>query len=81
MPGVVVTSWYGLLARKGTPAPVVAQLAAEVSRIFGAPPVQAQLEHEGLNVWIVTAGAFGEVIRKETATWAPVVKSRKIEAQ
>ncbi|MGH8832826.1 MAG: Bug family tripartite tricarboxylate transporter substrate binding protein, partial [Polaromonas sp.] len=81
MPGVAVTSWYGLMAPKGTPAPVLAQLASDVTRIFSTPVIQAQLEKQGLSVWIVTEAAFGDVIRKETATWAPIIKSRKIEAQ
>ncbi|MDW5443622.1 tripartite tricarboxylate transporter substrate binding protein [Polaromonas sp. SM01] len=81
VPGVAVTSWYGLMAPKGTPAPVLAQLASDVTRIFNTPATQAQLEKQGLSVWIVTEAAFGDVIRKETATWAPIIKSRKIEAQ
>lgn len=81
VPGVAVTSWYGLMAPKGTPAPVLAQLASDVTRIFNTPATQAQLEKQGLSVWIVTEAAFGDVIRKETAAWAPIIKSRKIEAQ
>ncbi len=81
VPGVAVSSWYGLMAPKGTPATVVAQLAKDVVQIFNAPAIQAQLEKQGLQVWLVTESAFGDVIRKETAAWAPIIKSRKIEAQ
>ena len=31
--------------------------------------------------WVVKGDAFGELIRKETALWAPVVKSHHIVAQ
>ncbi len=81
VPGVAVTSWYGVLAPRQTPAPVLAQLARDITQIFNAPATKAQLEKQGLSVWITTGPAFGELIAKETATWAPIIKSRKIEAQ
>lgn len=81
VPGVAVTSWYGVMAPKQTPAPVLAQLARDITQIFNAPATKAQLEKQGMYVWITTGSAFGEVIRKEAATWAPIIKSRKIEPQ
>lgn len=81
VPGVAVTSWYGVVAPRKTPAPVLAQLARDITQIFNAPATKAQLEKQGLNVWITTGSAFGKVIRKETATWALIIKSRKIEPQ
>ena len=79
--GVSVTSWYGVMAPRGTPEPVLAQLGRDITQIFNAPAVKAQMEKQGLSIWINTGAAFGDVIRKETATWAPVIRSRKIEAQ
>lgn len=79
--GVAVTSWYGVFAPKATPAPVLAELAAVVTQILNAPATRSTLEKQGLSVWTVAGGAFGEVIRKETAAWMPIIKSRKIEAQ
>jgi tripartite-type tricarboxylate transporter receptor subunit TctC len=78
---VSVTSWYGVMAPRGTPEPVLAQLGRDITQIFNAPAVKAQLEKQGLSIWINTGAVFGDVIRKETATWAPVIRSRKIEAQ
>ncbi|MPM56521.1 hypothetical protein SDC9_103327 [bioreactor metagenome] len=31
--------------------------------------------------WVVKGEAFGELIRKETGLWAPIIKSHEIEAQ
>ena len=78
--GVTLSSWYGVMAPKGTPAPVLAQLASDITQIFSAPATKAQLEKQGLNVWINTGSVFGDLIRKEAAMWAPIIKSRKIEA-
>jgi len=79
--GVSLSSWYGVVAPKATPAPVVEQLARDIAEILDAPATKAQLNKQGLAVWITPGAAFGDLIRKETAVWAPVIKSRKIEAQ
>jgi tripartite-type tricarboxylate transporter receptor subunit TctC len=79
--GIALSSWYGVMAPKGTPAPVLEQLARDITQIFNEPANKAQLQKQGMSVWITTGAAFGDLIRKETATWAPVIKSRKIEAQ
>jgi tripartite-type tricarboxylate transporter receptor subunit TctC len=81
IPGIAVTSWYGVLAPKATPAPVVAQLARDIAAILAQPAVKAQLDKQGLQPWLQAEGTFAETIRKETATWAPIIRSRKIEAQ
>jgi tripartite-type tricarboxylate transporter receptor subunit TctC len=79
--GISVTSWYGVLAPRGTPPAVVEQLARDFARILNQPANQARLQQQALQTWLVPTTAFGELIRKETATWAPIIRSRKIEAQ
>jgi tripartite-type tricarboxylate transporter receptor subunit TctC len=81
IPGIAVTSWYGVLAPKATPPAVVEQLSKDIARILNTPANQARLEQQGLHSWLVTTSAFGDLIRKETATWAPIIRTRKIEAQ
>ena len=81
IPGIAVTSWYGVLAPRGTPPAVVEQLSRDFARILNAPENKAKLQNQGLQTWLVTTAAFADLIRKETATWAPVIRSRKIEAQ
>lgn len=79
--GVNLVSWYGLLAPRATPPAVLEQLGRDVTQILNEPATKAQLQKQGLSLWITTGPAFGELIRKETAAWAPIIKSRKIEAQ
>jgi len=79
--GISVTSWYGILAPKATPPAVVEQLSRDIARILNTPANQAKLQQQGLQTWLLTTNAFGELIRKETATWAPIIRNRKIEAQ
>lgn len=79
--GVALSSWYGVMAPKGTPAPVLEQLSRDITQILNEPAIKAQLQKQGLTVWNVSGTAFGDLIRKETAGWAPIIKARKIEAQ
>ena len=81
VPGVAVTSWYGLLAPHGTPPAVVTQLAHDAAEIMSRPATVAELDKQGLTVWLVPEAAFGDAIRKETATWAQVIKARHIEPE
>jgi tripartite-type tricarboxylate transporter receptor subunit TctC len=81
VPGIAVTSWYGVLAPKSTPPAVVEQLAKDFARILNTPDNKAKLQAQGLQVWLTPTAAFGDQIRKETATWAPIIRTRKIEAQ
>ncbi|MCW5672328.1 MAG: tripartite tricarboxylate transporter substrate binding protein [Hydrogenophaga sp.] len=78
VPGVVVPSWYGLLAPAGTPADVVAQLARDAAVILAEPAVRERLQGQGLSAWDIQTTAFDAHIRDETARWAKVIKARNI---
>jgi len=47
LPGVEMTTWYGLFATGGTPQPVVAKLRAEFERAMQRPDVVAKLRSLG----------------------------------
>jgi tripartite-type tricarboxylate transporter receptor subunit TctC len=79
--GVVVTSWYGVLAPAGTPPEVVEQLAQDAKVFLNQPAVRESLKAQGLTESVMTPAAFGAYIREETATWAGIIKARKIVAQ
>ena len=79
--GVSVTSWYGLLAPSGTPPALVAQLARDAAQILSRPATVAELQAQGLGLWLVGEAAFGDIIRKETAAWAQIVKARNIQPE
>lgn len=78
VPGVVVPSWYGLLAPAGTPPDVVEQLARDAAAILAQPAVREQLKAQGLSEWTIKTGEFGSHIRSETASWAKIIKARNI---
>jgi tripartite-type tricarboxylate transporter receptor subunit TctC len=81
VPGIDVTSWYGLLAPKATPADVQDALFKVTREVLATPDLQEKLLAQGLNVMIEEPAVFAARIKRETALWAAVIKSQKITAQ
>jgi tripartite-type tricarboxylate transporter receptor subunit TctC len=80
VPGVDVTSWYGLLAPRATPKPVIDAIFAVTSDILASREVQQKLEAQGLSVSIEPPEVFADRIRRETATWRELIRQRNITA-
>ena len=79
--GVVVTSWYGLLAPAGTPVAVVEQLARDAAEILAQVAVREQLRSQGLIEATQKPAEFAAHIQQETQTWARIIRARGITAQ
>lgn len=79
--GVVVSSWYGLLAPAGTPAPVVEQLARDAVDILSQSAVRESLRAQGLSQSTQPPAEFAALIQQETRTWARIIRSRGITTE
>lgn len=79
--GVVVTSWYGVLAPAGTPPSVVEQMAKNAADILAQPAVREQLRALGLSDATQKPSEFAAHIKAETQTWAGIIKARGIVAE
>jgi tripartite-type tricarboxylate transporter receptor subunit TctC len=69
-----ITVWLGLVAPKGTPAPVIDKLSAEVAKILADPAIKAKADASGLYPATSTPAEFAAFIRKEAQRWSAVVK-------
>ena len=67
--------WLGLVAPRGTPAPIVNKLAAEVAKILADPQVKARTDAAGIYPVSSTPAEFAAFIKQEAARWPAVVKS------
>ena len=79
--GVVVTSWYSVLAPGGTPPAVAEQLARDAADILGTPAIRAQLAAQSLSGVVMKPAAFAAHMRAETAQWAKIIKAKNISAE
>ena len=50
LPGFEASSWFGILAPAGTPAPIVAKLNAEVNKWLQSPEAKEQLGAQGAEI-------------------------------
>jgi tripartite-type tricarboxylate transporter receptor subunit TctC len=78
--GIDVTSWYGLLAPRSTPKPVLDAIFTLTREILELPSVQQKLDAQGLSVKIEAPDAFADRIRRETAMWRDLIRQRNISA-
>ena len=74
LPGFEASSWFGILAPAGTPAPIVAKLNAEIAKYLATPEAKEKLAKQGANAAGGTPDDFAKHIAAETAKWAKVVK-------
>jgi len=78
--GFEVTSWFGLLAPAGTPAPIIAKLHQEAVKIVAVADMREKYGKIGLDVVTDAPGAFAAIIRNDTQKWAKVIKDAGIKA-
>ncbi len=69
------TGWYGVVAPRGTPQPVLARLHAETVKSLNLPSIKDQLVNLGVDSVGSTPDQFATLIREEFATWAKVIKA------
>jgi tripartite-type tricarboxylate transporter receptor subunit TctC len=80
VPGYDVDVWYGLIAPRGTPRPVVTRISAEASRIMRAPDMQERWAGIGVEPVGSTPAEFKAVFVAEIAKWSKVVKAAGLSA-
>jgi tripartite-type tricarboxylate transporter receptor subunit TctC len=81
VPNFNATSWYGVLAPAGTPAPIVAKVNAAINDILNSEKVKGFLEQQGARRTGGNPAAFAGYLNTEIEKWAKVIKEAGIEAQ
>ena len=80
-PDVVVDAWFGLIAAKGTPAPIVAMLNKEVNAILARPDVREKMASQYVDPAGGTAAEFGQLIRRDSERLSAIVQKAGIRAE
>jgi tripartite-type tricarboxylate transporter receptor subunit TctC len=81
LPGFDVSSWYAIMAPAKTPPATVAAVAEEVRRVLVLPDVRATLDAQGLAPVGMRPAEFAAHIRRETQSWARVIREAGIKAE
>ena len=81
LPGFEFSTWYGILARKGTPQEVIDRMIKEVKIAMALPAIQAAWERNGSIVPDVSGAEFGKIISADVARWHKVVAESGIKVE
>ncbi len=80
VPGYEVLLWFGTMAPRGTPQPIIDQLNAAINKALQDPGIKKTLEADGMMPTGGTPQQFGERIVKDYERWTRVVKESNILA-
>ena len=78
--GFELEAWVGLFAPAGTPPAIIAQLAEAAKKALETPEAKARGAAQGIEVRYLGPDALAALVKKDTAYWGNVIKSRKITA-
>jgi tripartite-type tricarboxylate transporter receptor subunit TctC len=81
VPDYDVPAWYGLLAPKNTPKPVLMSLSDAVNKAIDAPEVKKNLTTLGTDVTKSTPDQFREFLKVELAKWRKVARETNLPTQ
>lgn len=81
IPGMEAGLWYGLVAPRGTPKPVVARLNAEINRALGQPDLRERFAAMSVEIVGGEPEAFARYMRAELKRWGEVAKAANIRVE
>ena len=78
-PGFIIRPVDGLLARKGTPVPVIQRLNAELQAVLALQQVKDSLANVGMEVAMSTPQEFGQLVAVESERWLGLARRARIK--
>jgi len=80
LPGYDVESWFGVMAPKSTPRPIIEKLNGAVNKFLREPDLKTNFEAQGMAPSGGTPEQFDKRIRSDYARWVKVVQEANIKA-
>ncbi|MBT9514847.1 MAG: tripartite tricarboxylate transporter substrate binding protein [Acidovorax sp.] len=74
VPGYEATSWFGMFAPTGTPAPVLARINTALAKVLNQAEVKKKINEQGAETYSETPEQFAAFIQAESIKWGKVVK-------
>jgi tripartite-type tricarboxylate transporter receptor subunit TctC len=80
LPGFETGTWYGIVAPRNTPKPIVDKIHAELQRMLNLPENKGKLQQMGLEPQAISPAEFGALVRSEITKYAAIVKAANVKA-
>ena len=74
VPGFDVSTWFGVFAPAGTPAPIVARLNESFTAALRTPDMRERLARMGAEPAPMSSEQFAQLVRSELAKYEKIVK-------
>ncbi len=81
VPGYEAIGWFGVVAPKATPRPIIERLNGDIRAALNDPDIRARALAAGTEPFTSTPEEFAAMIREETKKWAEVIKAGGIKLQ
>jgi tripartite-type tricarboxylate transporter receptor subunit TctC len=81
IPSFDVPNWFGVMAPRGTPEPVIRRLHAEIARIGSESEFAIRLAQLGADPSILGPAEFERFVRDDLKRWTDVVRRAGLTAQ
>ena len=78
---IVTYSWYGIMAPKGTPAPIIDYLYQQVVALVAEPAMKASLDAQGVQGIALPPADIARMVRDETQLWTRIVRTANIKLE
>jgi tripartite-type tricarboxylate transporter receptor subunit TctC len=75
LPGFEATTWFGVMAPRGTKHAVVARLHEAFTGVLKVPDVRERILKQGFDIVGSTPDEFTRYVKSEIPKWAKVVKA------
>lgn len=70
-----VSTWYGVFAPAGTPAPVVTAINAEINKLLATADMKAAIQAQGAEAEAMSPAQFGTLLKSDYAKWKGIVEA------
>jgi tripartite-type tricarboxylate transporter receptor subunit TctC len=75
LPGFSASGWLMIAALPGTPAPIIAKVSADLTKVVSDPDIKRKLAATGSYTNPMTPDEVAAFVARQQATWLPVLQS------
>jgi tripartite-type tricarboxylate transporter receptor subunit TctC len=76
-----ISNWFGIVAPKGTPKPIIDKLNQAINRALQEPDLASRITTPGNVVMGGTPQAFADFVAAESNRWTKLLKEKNIQAE
>jgi tripartite-type tricarboxylate transporter receptor subunit TctC len=80
LPGFEMTTWFGILAPRGTPGDIIQSLNGRLQKVLDDAGTRKRLGDAGIEPIGGSAQSFAQTIRADYKRWEPIVRASGAKA-